>query len=250
MKTQITAIAVAALAVSVYLCGCARESGSPFARGSAFSRSDADAQNISSFLNDKAAVSATSVPPPQDNDPAAPEQFQVRFQTTKGDFVAEINRAWSPRGVDRFHNMVKVGYFNDIAIFRAVPNFMFQFGLHGEPSVNKQWTESRIKDDPVVGVSNLPGTLCFAKTGAPNSRSVQMFVNLGQNVPLDGQGFTPFGKIVQGMDVVRAINTEYGENPRGEDVQGKMKREGNAYVLKRFPRIDLIRSVEFVQPNG
>ena len=164
--------------------------------------------------------------------------------------MAQINRSWSPNGVDRFYNMVDVGYFDDIAIFRAVPNFMFQFGLHGNPAVNKDWAESRIDDDPVVGVSNLPGTLCFAKTGAPNSRSVQMFVNLGQNVPLDGQGFTPFGKVIEGMDVVRAINTEYGENPRGEDVQGRLKREGNDYVLDRFPRIDLIRSVELIQPNG
>ena len=127
---------------------------------------------------------------------------------------------------------------------------MFQFGIHGDPAVNKDWAESQIEDDPVVGVSNLPGTLCFAKTGRPNSRSVQMFVNLGENVPLDGQGFTPFGKVVQGMDVVKAINTEYGENPSREDVQGKLKREGNDYILKRFPRIDLIRSVELIQPNG
>lgn len=191
-----------------------------------------------------------NIPAPGKQDPQAPEQFRVRFKTSKGDFVAEINRAWSPRGVDRFHQMVSIGYFEDVAIFRAVQNFMFQFGLHGNPDVNKDWAEARIEDDPPVGISNLPGTLCFAKTGAPNSRSVQMFVNLGQNVPLDAQGFTPFGKVVQGMDVVKAINTEYGENPDREDVQGKLKREGNDYVLRRFPRIDLIRSVEFVGPNG
>ena len=164
--------------------------------------------------------------------------------------MAEINRQWSPNGVDRFYNMVDVGYFEDTAIFRAVPNFMFQFGIHGNPAVNKDWTESRIPDDSPVGVSNLPGTLCFAKTGQPNSRSVQMFVNLGQNVPLDRQGFTPFGKVIEGMDVVRKINTEYGENPANEDVQGLFKREGNDYILERFPRIDLIRSVELIQSNG
>ena len=116
--------------------------------------------------------------------------------------------------------------------------------------MNKDWTESRIPDDSPVGVSNLPGTLCFAKTGQPNSRSVQMFVNLGQNVPLDRQGFTPFGKVIEGMDVVRKINTEYGENPANEDVQGRFKREGNDYILERFPRIDLIRSVELIHSNG
>ena len=228
---------------AMLISGCAKETGSPFARNKV------DLQQFSPFASNDDTVAST-VPAPPEVLRQAPEQFQVRFRTTKGDFVAEVNRAWSPNGVDRFYNMVDVGYFNDIAIFRAVPNFMFQFGLHGNPAVNKDWAESNIDDDPVVGVSNLPGTLCFAKTGMPNSRSVQMFVNLGQNVPLDGQGFTPFGKVIQGMDVVKAINTEYGENPASEDVQGRLKREGNEYVLKRFPRIDLIRSVELIQPNG
>ena len=238
----IASIAVAIIA-ALFISGCAKESGSPFAARKM------DLSQLSPFAPDAQAVTST-VPAPAEVVQSAPEQFRVRFRTTKGDFVAEINRAWSPNGVDRFYEMVDVGYFNEIAIFRAVPNFMFQFGLHGNSAVNKDWAESRIQDDPVVGVSNLPGTLCFAKTGAPNSRSVQMFVNLGQNIPLDGQGFTPFGKVIEGMDVVRAINTEYGENPSGENVQGRLKREGNEYILKRFPRIDLIRSVELIGPNG
>ena len=228
--------------IAIY-SGCAKENGSPFAR------TKVDLKTLSPFAAENESM-VSAVPAPPEVDPQAPENFRVRFRTTKGDFVAEINRQWSPRGVDRFYSMLSSDYFHDIAIFRAVPNFMFQFGLHGDPAVNKDWAESRIDDDPVVGVSNLPGTLCFAKTGMPNSRSVQMFVNLGENVPLDGQGFTPFGKVVQGMDVVKAINTEYGENPSREDVQGKLKREGNDYILKRFPRIDLIRSVELIQPTG
>jgi len=240
---KIGALTALAMATVLLIAGCAKENGTPF------SQSKVDLRKLSPFSSD-AEASPSTIPAPPAVAQAAPEQFQVRFRTTKGDFVAQINRAWSPNGVDRFYNMASVGYFNDIAIFRAVPNFMFQFGLHGNPSVNKDWAEARIDDDQPVGVSNLPGTLCFAKTGAPNSRSVQMFVNLGQNVPLDGQGFTPFGKVIEGMDVVRAINTEYGENPGSEDVQGRLKREGNKYILKRFPRIDLIRSVELVQPNG
>ncbi|QEG22523.1 peptidylprolyl isomerase [Mariniblastus fucicola] len=249
MKNLATTGAVCAIcllticAAATLTSGCAKESGSPF------SRSRVDLKKLTPFAAD-ATPQVSNVPPPPAVDPQAPDRFLVRFKTTKGDFVAEVNREWSPRGVDRFHNMVKVGYFNDIAIFRAVPNFMFQFGIHGNPAVNKDWAEARFKDDTPVGVSNLPGTLCFAKTGQPNSRSVQMFVNLGQNAPLDIQGFTPFAKVIEGMDVVRAINTEYGENPSSEDVQGKLKREGNDYVLKRFPRIDLIRSVELIQPTG
>ena len=240
MKTQ--TIIVVAIAAIFFTVGCARESGSPF------SQPKLDLKKLSPFAESPSVPS--SIGPPPQVDPVAPEQFLVRFHTTKGDFVAQVFREWSPRGVDRFHNMVKIGYFEDTAIFRAVSNFMFQFGLHGNPAVNEEWAEARFQDDPPVGVSNLPGTLCFAKAGQANSRSVQMFVNLGQNVPLDGQGFTPFGKVIEGMDVVRAINTEYGENPASEDVQGKLKRKGNAYILKRFPRVDLIRSVELIQPNG
>jgi len=191
--------------------------------------------------------SVAEVPPPPRTDPQAPDSFRVRFRTTKGDFVAEVNREWSPRGVDRFYQMVTTGYFRDIAVFRAVPGFMFQFGIHGSPAVNDDWGNATISDDQPVGVSNIPGTLCFAKTGNPNSRSTQMFVNLGNNGALDRDGFTPFGKVIEGMDVARQINTEYGENPKGEDVQGRFKREGNDYIMKRFPRLDIIRSVELVR---
>jgi peptidyl-prolyl cis-trans isomerase A (cyclophilin A) len=233
-------LAVAFMSIVVCSVGCAKKSSSPFGLP------NIDLKKLSPNSSFSSST-PSAIPAPPDIDPQAPEQFRVRFETTKGDFIAEIDRAWSPNGVDRFYNMVKVGYFDQTAIFRAVPNFMFQFGIHGNPDVNDDWSEARFRDDPPAGISNLPGTLCFAKTGQPNSRSTQMFVNLGQNVPLDGQGFTPFGKVIQGMDVVRSINTEYGENPRGEDVQGKFKREGNDYILERFPRVDLIRSVSLVK---
>lgn len=177
----------------------------------------------------------------------APEKFLVRMKTTKGDIDIEVNRDWSPNGADRFYNMVDIGYFQDIAIFRAVPNFMFQFGVHGNPEVSNHWSESNIQDDPSAGVSNLPGYITFAKTGMPNSRSVQMFINLGNNSFLDAQGFTPFGKVVKGMDVVKKINTEYGENNPADNVQGNLVSKGNAWLLDRFKRLDLIQSVEIVE---
>ncbi len=243
MKAQLQLFTLITIAAVIFSYGCARESGSPFAR------SKIDLRKLTPFSSSSNSA-PSSVPAPPSTDPQAPDEFQVRFRTTKGDFVAQINRAWSPKAADRFYNMVQVGYFEDTAIFRAVSNFMFQFGLHGNPAVNEDWAEARFQDDSPVGVSNLPGTLCFAKTGQPNSRSVQIFVNLGHNASLDGQGFTPFGKVIEGMDVVRAINTEYGENSAGDDVQGNLKRKGNAFILKRFPRVDLIRSVELVGPNG
>ena len=175
----------------------------------------------------------------------APDQFKVKFETTKGEFMMEIVRTASPEGVDRFYNLVKIGYFKDIVIFRAIDGFMFQFGIHGDPSVSEVWSEANIKDDPAVGVSNTPGTISFAKSGMPNSRSTQLFINLGNNSNLDGMGFTPFGKVVEGMDVVEKINTEYGEN-RG-DVQGQFKAKGNDYILKEFPNLDIIKSVSIVE---
>ncbi len=240
MKILLTTLVCCLLVVTT---GCSKKPFNPFEK---IDLPSADLKKFSPF-GSSASNPQANLPAPPRNPPPAPERFRVKFSTTKGDFVAEVNRSWSPQGVDRFYNMVNIGYFDDIVIFRAKSNFMFQFGIHGDPAVNEVWGDANINDDPPVGVSNLPGTLCFAKTGAPNSRSTQMFVNLGNNAPLDGQGFTPFGKVVEGMDVVQAINTEYGENPPGEDIQGRFKREGNAYILKRFPRLDLIRSVQLMQ---
>ncbi len=175
----------------------------------------------------------------------APAKFEVKFSTTKGDFIVEANRDWSPNGVDRFYNMVKIGYFQDIVIFRAIPGFMWQFGIHGDPAVNAKWGESKIKDDPSkAGVSNQMGFLTFAKTGMPNSRSVQFFVNLGNNQSLDAQKFTPFARVTKGLDVIKKINTEYGEN--APDVQGNFQAKGNEYILGVYPNLDKIKSVTLV----
>ena len=181
----------------------------------------------------------------------APEKFQAKFETTKGDFVIEVTREWAPNGADRFYSMVKVGYFKNTAIFRGIKNFMFQFGVHGIPEVAKAWQNAPIKDDKYNGKSNLPGTISFAQTPSPNSRSSQMFVNLGNNGALDrgrrgGAGFYPFGKVVKGKEVIKKINVEYGENPEGERVQDKFVKQGNAYIQKRFPNIDYIKRVTIV----
>jgi peptidyl-prolyl cis-trans isomerase A (cyclophilin A) len=243
MSNAAPARLLAALSVAVFLSsGCAAQS-------------NGFTQAFTSLLPAKKSSSQTTA----DEDPAlknpamataqAPENFQVKFETTKGDIVVEVNRKWSPNGADRFYNLVKIGFFKDIAIFRAVDGFMFQFGIHGDPAVSGPWSNANIKDDPMSGISNTPGRLCFAKTGAPNSRSTQMFVNLGNNSFLDGQGFTPFGEVIKGMEVVRKINTEYGENRPQDDVQGNLKKSGNAFILKKFPNVDLIKSVKFMENN-
>ena len=176
----------------------------------------------------------------------APDKFQAKITTTKGDIVLEVVREWSPNGADRFYNLVDIGFFKDIAIFRAIEGFMFQFGIHGDPKVSRVWSDANIKDDPRVrSVSNTKGFITFAKSGLPNSRSTQFFINLGNNARLDGMGFTPFGRVVKGMDVVEKINTEYGEN--SGEVQGLFQARGNEYIKERYPKIDYIKSVSLVK---
>jgi peptidyl-prolyl cis-trans isomerase A (cyclophilin A) len=166
----------------------------------------------------------------------APDTFEVTFSTTKGDFVVQVTRAWAPIGVDRFYGLVKHGYFTGCPFFRIVPGFIVQFGLTGNPAVNKAWRDADIKDDPVTQ-SNTPGTLTFATAG-PNTRTTQLFINLGSNGPLDRQGFAPFGKVTSGMPVVEALYAGYGEAPD----QNEITTKGKDYFTKFFPKLDVINS--------
>jgi peptidyl-prolyl cis-trans isomerase A (cyclophilin A) len=172
----------------------------------------------------------------------APESFRAQFETTKGKFTIEVTRSLSPNGADRFYNMVRSGYFKDIAFFRVIPGFMCQFGIHGDPKVSAAWRPAAIADEPVKS-GNKRGAITFAK-GGPNSRTTQLFINFADNSRLDGMGFPSFGKVSEGMDVVDKINGEYGEgypNGRGPD-QGRVQTEGNGYLKKDFPNLDYIKS--------
>jgi peptidyl-prolyl cis-trans isomerase A (cyclophilin A) len=178
----------------------------------------------------------------------APESFKAKFETTKGTFVIKVERAYSPNGVDRFYNLVKSGYFTDVVFFRVIKGFMAQFGIHGDPKVSAKWRNANIQDDPVKG-SNVRGAICFAKSGAPNSRSTQFFLSFADNSRLDADGFAAFGKVTEGMDVVDKLNSEYGEGApqgRGPDQQ-RVQMEGNAYLKKDFPNLDSIKSVTIAE---
>ncbi len=172
----------------------------------------------------------------------APETFKAQFDTTKGKFTIEVTRSLSPNGADRFYNLVRSGYFKDLAFFRVIPGFMCQFGIHGDPNVSAKWRAAAIADDPVKG-SNTRGTITFATAG-PNTRTTQLFINFADNINLDSMGFSPFGKVTEGMDVVDKINGEYGEGaPRGRGPdQGRVQMEGNTYLKKDFPNLDYIKS--------
>jgi peptidyl-prolyl cis-trans isomerase A (cyclophilin A) len=165
----------------------------------------------------------------------APDIFKTQFTTTKGVFVIEVHRDWSPLGADRFYNLVKNGFLNNAHFFRVVPGFVVQFGLSPSPAVNKVWKDTVIQDDPVKQ-TNTKGTVTFASRG-PNTRTSQLFINLGENGRLDGMGFSPFGKITEGMDVVEKLYTGYGEAPD----QGRIQTEGKPYLDKNFPLLDSIK---------
>lgn len=170
----------------------------------------------------------------------APETFKAVFKTTKGDFTVEVTRAWAPLGADRFYNLVRAGYFTDIAFFRIISGFMAQFGIHGDPAVSAKWRDARINDDAVLQ-SNLKGYVSYAMAG-PNTRTTQFFINFGNNARLDGSGFSPFGRVISGMEVVESLYAGYGEGaPSGQGPdQGRTQMQGNAYLKKDFPKLDYI----------
>ena len=178
----------------------------------------------------------------------APDAFRVKFETSKGDFVVEVNRAWAPNGADRFYNLVKSGYYDEVRFFRVIRGFMAQFGINGDPAVNAVWRGAMILDDPVKE-ANKRGTLTFAKAPGPNTRTTQLFINYGDNSRLDQDGFSPFGKVIQGLEVVDGMYAEYGDGvPRGNGPdQSRLQNEGNKYLQDQFPKMDFIKKATVVQ---
>jgi peptidyl-prolyl cis-trans isomerase A (cyclophilin A) len=164
----------------------------------------------------------------------APEVYKVKFTTTKGDVIIQVNRVWAPIGSDRFYNLVRGGFYKDAAFFRIVPRFVAQFGIPARPDVAAAWDHAYLVDDRVTQ-SNKRGTLTFATAG-PNTRTTQIFINFSDNTSLDGQGFAPFGTVIEGMDLVDKFFAGYGEAPD----QGRITAQGKAYLDKSFPNLDRI----------
>jgi len=172
--------------------------------------------------------------------------FRVKFETSTGDFVIEVQRDWAPLGADRFYNLARSGYFDGARFFRVIAGFMAQFGIHGEPAVAALWRSQQIPDDPVKQ-SNTRGMITFATAG-PNTRTTQLFINYADNSRLDGGGFAPFGRVVEGMEVVDRLYSAYGEGApggRGPD-QGRIQAEGNAYLERGFPQLDYVKTARLL----
>ena len=173
----------------------------------------------------------------------APESFRATVETTKGTFVVEVQRDWSPLGADRFYNLARTGFFDDSRFFRVLPGYIAQFGIPGDPAVTAVWKDRTFPDD-TVRQSNTRGTIAFAMTG-PRTRTTQLYISRKDNPQLDAQGFSPIGRVVEGIDVVDALYDGYGENAGGGVRAGRQQRmlsEGNAHLDRDYPLLDrLIR---------
>lgn len=185
---------------------------------------------------------SASLSDPASLDQQAPAVYWAKFNTTKGDFVVKVTRAWAPRGADRFYNLVKYGFYNGDSFFRVLPGFVVQFGISPNPQLSRVWHSATIPDDP-VRESNVTGTVTFATAG-PDTRTTQVFINLADNKSLDAQGFAPFGSVTQGMSVVKNLYSGYGEGaPMGNGPdQQLLQSEGEAYLAKNFPKLDHIKT--------
>lgn len=179
----------------------------------------------------------------------APDSFRAEFVTTKGNFIVEVYRNWSPLGADRFYQLIKTGYYNNTLIFRVVKDYLVQFGVSEDKAKNIFWQGKNLKDEPVIG-SNTDSTICFSR-GASNTRKTSVFINLRNNLSYDTlnaagvQGFVPFAKVLTGMDVVRLFYSDYGnETMKFAD---SVYFKGNAYLKKKFPELDMIKEARLIR---
>jgi peptidyl-prolyl cis-trans isomerase A (cyclophilin A) len=170
----------------------------------------------------------------------APAMFAAAFDTSKGRFVLDVHRDWAPIGADRFYNLVKSGFFNNVRFFRVIGGQLAQFGMHGDPPVQEAWRDAVVEDDPVKH-GNTRGSVSFASRG-PNTRTTQLFINLRDNSAYDRLGFAPFAEVVSGMEVVDRLYSGYEERPD----QGLIDDEGNAYLAREFPNLDYIQKAAII----
>jgi peptidyl-prolyl cis-trans isomerase A (cyclophilin A) len=177
----------------------------------------------------------------------APQLYTVKVVTTAGTFTIGVHRTWAPRGADRFYNLVKAHFYDGVTFFRVVPGFVVQFGISPFPSVSKAWENATIPDDRYVGVSNGRGGVTFAAAG-PNTRTTQVFINTGNNQQLDQSGFTPFGAVDSGMDVVDKLYGGYADKPTAQ--QGEMMAQGNAWLDKTYPKLDRIKTATVTEESN
>jgi peptidyl-prolyl cis-trans isomerase A (cyclophilin A) len=256
---RITVVVVALIAVALVTaaaigCGGEQEADTQqqaTAQKEKAAEQAATSQQEAEVKSKEADTASKEIPPPPEKEPPTPPKeastFKAKFETTKGDFVIQVERRWAPKGADRFYNLVNNGFYDNCRFFRVLDGFMAQFGINGDPKISTAWRGAKIRDD-VVKKSNTRGFVTYAM-GGPNTRTSQIFVNYGNNARLDTQGFSPFGEVIEGMDVVENFYSGYGEGaPSGKGPsQGQLQSEGNAYLEKDFPKLDYIKKATVVE---
>src|SRR5437667_5705213 len=179
----------------------------------------------------------TAAPP---SAPPVPDSFLVALTTSRGPVSVVVHRSWAPRGADRFYALVHGGFYDGARFFRVVRGFVVQFGLPADPQLGRAWSSQLLPDDPVRH-PNRRGTVAFASAG-PNTRTTQLFINLADNVRLDGLGFSPIGQVVEGLEVADGLYGQYGERPS----QDSIRLQGDAYHKRAYPNLDQIRTARIV----
>jgi peptidyl-prolyl cis-trans isomerase A (cyclophilin A) len=177
---------------------------------------------------------------------STPDSFLVAFETTRGRFDVMAHTRWAPVGTDRFYELVHRRFYDSVIVYRVVKGFVAQFGINGDPAVSAAWRNRRIADD-VVREGNKRGRLAFARGGA-GTRTTQLFINFADNARLDTLntfGFPAFAEVVAGMEVVDSLNNEYGGAPSAR--QDSISRQGNAYLRRTFPNLDMIKTARIIQ---
>lgn len=190
---------------------------------------------------------------------STPDSFLVAFETTKGRFEVMAHRPWAPAGAGRFYELVHRRFYDSVIVFRVVKGFVAQFGISGNPAVSAAWRNKTLGDEPNLQ-SNTRGRVSYAR-GGPGSRTTQLFINYGNNSRLDTitrvlvpgargtdsttLGYPPFGEVVKGMEVVDSLYAEYGGAPSNR--QGDIQREGNTFLRREFPLLDMIKTARIVQ---
>jgi peptidyl-prolyl cis-trans isomerase A (cyclophilin A) len=175
-----------------------------------------------------------------------PDSFDVSMETSAGTVRVRVTRAWAPLGAYRFYNLARNGFYDGSRFFRVIPGFVAQFGASGDPAADSAWLDQPLPDDPRT-VLNRAGTLTFASAG-PDTRTTQLFFSYRSNEMLDAQGFTPIGRVVEGMEVLFRLNGDYGEvAPQGSGPSfGCILRGGNEYLQRRYPKLDSIHRVQVI----
>lgn len=198
---------------------------------------------IVAFVSTAMAQTENKLKNPASFNEKAPDMYKANFETSAGNFTIEVHRDWDPSGADRFYNLVKSGFYDDCRFYRVVPNFMVQWGINGDPTVAAAWMNARFKDEKVKQ-GNRRGYVSFAKPQAPNARTTQVFINFKDNSDaLDSQGFSAFGQVVNGMNVVDKLYGGYGGNLNQQMIQ----TQGNEYLKKSFPKMDYIKKATIAQ---